>query len=106
VYDNIIYRYKYVTDSVEVSIKFLHTKTKESNNSHTENSGEHNRLSIRTVPTQVTTHFPSSFTRKLTSGERPLTGVHSYSKEAGEKQFRPKLVVSRNIRILYTMTNQ
>jgi hypothetical protein len=47
VYHNIIYRYKYGTDFVNVGIKLLNTKTKETKNGHTGDLVEHNGLFFR-----------------------------------------------------------
>jgi len=47
VYDNIIYRCKYATDFVNVGIKLLNTKTKETKNRHTGDLVEHNGLFFR-----------------------------------------------------------
>jgi len=47
--DNIIYRYNYDTDFVNVGIKLLNIKTKETNNSHREDIVKHIRLVFRKV---------------------------------------------------------
>jgi len=60
-YNNIIYRYKYTTDFMNVGIKLLNTEMKETINGHTDLT-EHSRFFSVKLPTQVTMQ-PSSYFR-------------------------------------------
>jgi hypothetical protein len=48
VYDNIIYKYKYATDFVNVGMKLLNTEMEETKNGHTENL-KHNGFFLHKV---------------------------------------------------------
>jgi len=64
VYDNIIYKYKYATDFVNVGMKLLNTEVKDTKNGHTEDLKHTGHSSIR-LPPQVMMQPSSCFRPRL-----------------------------------------